>query len=243
MDLYSFLLLFLITILSLVFGSFISAITYRIPKGIDFVSGRSFCDSCKKKLFWYDNIPLLSFIFYKGKSRCCIKKISFRYPLIELASLVGALLIYVSFPFNLFVLYYALFLLTLTIFVIDLEYQYIPDELSFLILFLSFFVSGISPFESLFSGLILSLVILLLNLITKGRGMGLGDVKLVLGLGMWLGIEKGINWLIVTFLTGGVIASILLISGKATRKTKIAFGPFIIIAFWFIVLSRYQFKF
>lgn len=243
MDLYSFLLLFLITILSLVFGSFISALTYRIPRRIDFVKGRSFCDTCKKNLNWYDNIPLLSFLLYWGKSRCCGKKISFRYPLIELISLTGAIGLFFSFPFNIFLIYYTLFCLTLIVLVIDIENQFIPDEISFAIILLSCLVLSANIFVNIFAGLLLSLFILLLNLITKGRGMGLGDVKLALGLGMWLGIEDGVNWLILTFLTGGVIASILLITGKATRKTKIAFGPFMIIAFWFMIFVKYNFKF
>src|SRR3989339_1541952 len=84
----------LLVLLGLVIGSFVSAITYRIPKELGFVKGRSFCDSCKKELRWFDNIPLFSFLFYLGKSRCCGKKISIRYPLIEIVSLIGVVAIW-----------------------------------------------------------------------------------------------------------------------------------------------------
>src|SRR5574340_169106 len=84
----------LLVLLGLVLGSFVSAITYRIPRGLGFIRGRSFCDSCKKSLRWFDNIPLFSFLFYGGKSRCCGTKISIRYPLIEVASLVGVVVVW-----------------------------------------------------------------------------------------------------------------------------------------------------
>lgn len=226
-------------LLGIITGSFVSAISYRIPKGIGFVKGRSFCDSCKKDLYWYDNIPLLSFFLYLGRSRCCKKQISIRYPLIEIASALGAVLIFFTFGFNTFLIYYPLFLVSLTIFVIDLEHQIIPDELSlivFLFGLLNLYVYGSNMgailYQSLLSGFVFSLLLLLLHLVTKGRGMGLGDVKLAIGLGLILGFSKGLTWLMLSFLTGGIIASILLISGKAKLKTKIAFGPFLIFAFW-----------
>ena len=222
-------------LLGLIIGSFISAITYRIPKKIDFIKGRSFCDSCKKKLAWYDNIPLFSFLLYKGKSRCCEKKISIRYPLIELVSVIGAVVAWLFFGNLAFVI---LFFLTLCIFIIDLEHQIIPDELTWIILLLGLIANSQSPMTVLFSAFFLSLLLLFLHLITSGRGMGLGDVKLAVALGLWLGLEKGIIWLILAFIIGGIVASILLLLKKAKLKTKIAFGPFLIIAFWLILLWK-----
>ncbi|MEK7472960.1 MAG: prepilin peptidase [Patescibacteria group bacterium] len=222
-------------LLGLIIGSFISAVTYRIPKKINFIKGRSFCDSCKKKLAWYDNIPLFSFLLYKGKSRCCNKKISIRYPLIELVSVIGAVVAWLFFGNLAFVI---LFFLTLCIFIIDLEHQIIPDELTWIILLLGLIANSQSPMTVLFSAFFLSLLLLFLYLITSGRGMGLGDVKLAVALGLWLGLEKGIIWLILAFIIGGIVASILLLLKKAKLKTKIAFGPFLIIAFWLILLWK-----
>ena len=222
-------------LLGLIIGSFISAITYRIPKKIDFIKGRSFCDFCKKKLAWYDNIPLFSLLLYRGKSRCCKKKISIRYPLIELVSVIGAVVAWLFFGNLAFVI---LFFLTLCIFIIDLEHQIIPDELTWIILLLGLIANSQSPMTVLFSAFFLSLLLLFLHLITKGRGMGLGDVKLAVALGLWLGLEKGLIWLILSFIIGGIVASILLLLKKAKLKTKIAFGPFLIIAFWLILLWK-----
>ncbi len=222
-----------IFLLGLIIGSFISAITYRIPRELQFVKGRSFCDSCKKELTWYDNIPLFSFLYYKGKSRCCNQKISIRYLLIELSSALGAVLLFVLLP-STFLISYFLFLICLAIFVIDLEHQIIPDELSWFILLLGLINFS---FVNIFAGFFFSLLLLTLYLITGGRGMGLGDVKLAIPLGLWLGLEKGVVWLTTSFIIGGIVASILLLLKRAKLKTKIAFGPFLIFAFWVVLLT------
>jgi len=221
---------YLIIILGLLIGSFISAVTYRIPRNLDFIKGRSFCDSCKQKLKWYDNIPLFSFLHYKSRSRCCGQKISIRYPLIELFTALGFVVLYLS---SLSPIYYILYTISLAIFIIDLEHQIIPDELSWLILLLGLINFS---FVNLFAGFFFSLLLLTLYLVTKGRGMGLGDVKLAIPLGLWLGLERGITWLITTFIIGGIVAVVLLSLKKAKLKTKIAFGPFLILAFWITLL-------
>lgn len=219
-------ILILLTIIGLVIGSFIGAVSYRMPRKMGFIKGRSFCDNCKKSLKWFDNIPAFSYLLLGGKSSCCREKISIRYPLIEITSGIGVFIIYFLTQNIFFVL---LFFVLLLILVIDLENQIIPDELSFLVL-----LGGVlySPtFENIYSGFFFSFLILLIYLLTKGRGMGLGDVKLTIGLGVWLGMSKGLTFLLLSFLTGGIIASILLLTGKAKMKTKIAFGPFLIIGF------------
>ena len=223
-------MVYLIIILGLLIGSFISAVTYRIPRNLDFIKGRSFCDSCKQKLKWYDNIPLFSFLHYKSRSRCCGQKISIRYPLIELFTALGFVVLYLS---SLSPIYYILYTISLAIFIIDLEHQIIPDELSWLILLLGLINFS---FVNLFAGFFFSLLLLTLYLVTKGRGMGLGDVKLAIPLGLWLGLERGITWLITTFIIGGIVAVVLLSLKKAKLKTKIAFGPFLILAFWITLL-------
>ena len=222
----------LLTLLGLVIGSFVSLITYRIPRGLGFISGRSFCDLCKEKLAWYDNIPLVSFLRHRGKSRCCSKKISIRYPLIELATAIGFVFLYPNFVLIL------LFLLTFSILIIDVEHQIIPDELSWLVLFLGL----LSPitytlYPSLFAGFLSALVLLFIHLITKGRGMGLGDVKLAIALGLWLTVDQSLIWLMTAFIIGGIVSVFLLLLRQAKLKTKIAFGPFLIIAFWIILLT------
>ncbi len=217
-------------------GSFASAITYRIPRGQQFIKGRSFCDSCKKELMWYDNIPLFSFLFYHGVTRCCSKKISIRYPLIELTSAFGIVVLYLVFGFSfLLATYYILLILTMSIFIIDLEHQIIPDELTWFILILGLIANSQQLMTGLFAGFFLSSLLLALYLVTGGRGMGLGDVKLAIPIGLLLGFEKGLVWIMTTFIVGGIFATVLLLFKRVNLKTKIAFGPFMLIAFWMIV--------
>ena len=166
-----------------------------------------------------------------GKSNCCGQKISARYPLIEVTTAISFISLYLySFSF----IYYLLFTISLVIFVIDLEYQIIPDELSWFILLLGLILNF--SFVNIFAGFLFSLLLLILYLITAGRGMGLGDVKLAISLGVILGLKNGVTWIVTSFILGGIIASILLILKRAKLKTKIAFGPFLIFAFWLTLL-------
>lgn len=234
MDFYFLLTLLFLFLISTSLGSFLSALTYRYVRGIDFISGHSFCDNCGRKLKWYLNIPLLSFVFLRGKSFCCNKAISLRYPIIELVTfLVFTLFFFNSSPFS----YYIIFLVTFVILIVDLEVQIIPDEFSWLIILIALFMipSG-NLYSYLFSGFFSAFLLLILNLITKGRGMGLGDVKLAIGLGMFFNMDKPFYWLAISFIIGGIVSAILLILKKAHLKSKIAFGPFLIIGYWCFLL-------
>lgn len=214
----------LLFILGLVFGSFVSAFTYRYPKGISTAKGRSFCPKCKAKIAWFDNIPLLSFLLLGGKCRKCNKQISLRYPGIELATAIGFLII----GFNAAGL--MLFLILESIFIIDLENQIIPDFLVFLGLLISLFTIHYSPFTGLLSAFLSADFLLLIHLATSGRGMGLGDVKFALLGGFVLGYPLFLVWLFLSFLTGAVVGVILMLIKGFKLKDKIAFGPFLAVS-------------
>lgn len=219
-------------ILGLIFGSFVGALSYRLPKQISIAKGRSFCPGCKKIIAWFDNIPVVSYLLLRGKCRSCGKKISWRYPLIELLTGVVFVLIGVN-PFLLFIA-----LVLITILVIDWEHMLIPDELVFAGLAITFLYLLTTSFiyAHLLAGFAAALVLLGIYLVTLGRGMGLGDVKLAVLIGMVLGLRQSVIWLLASFLTGGVIAFILLVSKKAKLKQEIAFGPFLVFGFFVAVL-------
>lgn len=235
-------------ILGLIFGSFVSAISWRIPRGMSFVKGRSICPKCRQNIRWYDNIPLFSYLFLGGRCRKCKKKISVRYPLIELFTAIGFVLIFSTFKglplqgvysvsiftfISILILSLIVFLILETIFIIDLENQIIPDTLVFfgmsVVLLFLLFTSPHLLFPSLLSGFLSALFLLLIYLITKGRGMGLGDVKFAIFGGMITGLKLMPVWLFLSFLTGAVTGIILILVGRAKMKTKIAFGPFLIL--------------
>lgn len=210
--------------LGLILGSFIAALTYRYPKKISNMHGRSFCDNCKKQIAWYDNIPLLSFFILGGECRNCGKKISWRYPLIELSCAVGFLLI------NFQVIPLALFCILIIIFVIDFENQIIPDLFIFIGLIIVIFNLKFLIFNNILAGMLCASFLLLIHLFTKGRGMGLGDVKFAVLGGLIVGLPLSPIWLFVAFLTGAVVGIILILGKKAGLKSKIAFGPFLIVS-------------
>lgn len=215
-------------VLGLVFGSFISALTWRYPRKISIKRGRSICPKCKNQIAWFDNVPLLSFLFLAGRCRNCKKPISWRYPAIELATGVGFLLIGLNFTGLI------LFCILEAILIIDLENQTIPDSFVFWGIFAVFLYTIYyiphTFFPSLFAGFIAATLLLLIHLLTKGRGMGLGDVKLAVLGGLIVGAKLFLIWLFLAFLTGAVIGIILISARKAHFRSQIAFGPFLVLA-------------
>lgn len=235
----SFLFLFF---LGLSIGSFINCLVYRLDSSAalgaknwrGFLFGRSFCPKCKHKLAWYDNVPLLSFALLAGKCRYCHSPISWQYPVVELTAGVLTLLI---FQFSNFPFFQSIFNLLITyaliaIFVSDLRYMIIPDKIVYptLLVTLFFLISqypniSISNFLSALgtAGFFYFLV-----LITRGRGMGMGDVKLVGLMGLILGWPRIIVALFLAFLTGAVVGAILVLLKKKRFEEHIPFGPFLV---------------
>ena len=226
-------------ILGLVFGSFISAFTWRYSRGISIVKGRSICPRCKKQIAWYDNIPLLSYLVLSGRCRNCKKHISFRYPLIEVVTALGfvAIIYFVSPTQTLslqVVFSIVIFLILESIFIIDLEERIIPDPLVFLGIAISlayyFTQEPTLVINRLFASFVAGVLLLLIHLITRGRGMGLGDVKFAILGGLIVGPKLFLIWLLLAFLTGSIVGIILILSRRAKLKSQIAFGPFLIFA-------------
>ena len=151
-------LLFIIVIGAL-WGSFANVCIYRLPLEKGVVSGRSFCPKCKKQINWYDNIPVLSYLFIQGKCRKCKKKISFQYPLVETISAFIFLIIYTLYGISLTTpLLIILGLSFLIIFFIDLKHYIIPDSLTFPMMFLGFVKSFDPNLNDLFPNYIHSLI-------------------------------------------------------------------------------------
>ena len=227
-------MLVLILILGLLIGSFLNVLIDRLPKGEQLLKGRSRCDFCKKTLRWFELIPLFSFLLQHGRCLRCHKKLSIQYPLVELATGIGFVVLYFLSSHNLTVLlsYSLIFSSLLVIFVSDLKYQIIPDSMvvvGILGVILQGdslqFPQGVTLWISAF---VASLLFYLIWVITKGKSMGFGDVKLAFLLGLLLGYPKIVVALYTAFLTGATLGVILILKGKRTLKSKIAFGPFLI---------------
>jgi leader peptidase (prepilin peptidase)/N-methyltransferase len=230
-------MIFLVFLLGAALGSFTAAFAWRYPRKISIVKVKhSFCENCRHELAWYDNIPLLSFLLLKGKCRYCGQKISWVTFLAELAGGLVAIFLFstygLSWPFFLsLAICYMLFAICL----IDLDKMIIPDELIWVLMgiFLVWHLSG-GFFVSLLAGFSLSFFLLCLHLITRGKGMGLGDVKLVIPLGFFLGLPTAIYFLWGSFMVGAVVGIILLLTKRKGLKSQIPFGPFLVLSFlWF----------
>lgn len=182
---------------------------------------RSYCDYCGKQLHWYENVPVISWIIQRGKTRCCGKKLPIQYPLLELS--MG--IIFVLINFN----YVYLVIASLLIFslVFDLKYMIIPDRtnLALVIIALIFFRNNFLV------GLGSLLFFFILNRI-KIRGseaMGMGDVKYSLFMGLFLGWPNILVAIYFAFVVGAVVSIILLIFKIVKKENPIPFGPFLII--------------
>lgn len=246
-------------VFGLAIGSFLGALTYRAPLNIKISKGRSKCPKCHNTIAWYDNIPLISFLLLGGKCRFCKKSISSRYPVIELATGIIFVLIFLfrdSISQNInwlngmgvFLVPTALVIgaLLLAVAVIDWEHQLILDEFVFVGLFLVLILFLYLDFQQLFvnllSGVIAALFLLSIHLLTLGRGMGLGDVKLAVFVGAVLGPPLTLLWIFLAFIIGGVVGVILLGLGKAKMKQKIAFGPFLVVSAFLVIFFGYSLK-
>jgi len=223
-----------IFLLGSIIGSFLNVVICRLETGEDIVKQRSHCPKCGRILPWYDLIPIVSFFALRGRCRACQKKISWQYPLVEMATGLLFILIF-NFQFsigNLLATYFLLYVICslIVIFVYDLRHYIIPDKilwpaivatLLFRILnleFVSNFEFRISNFETLlnplFSALAAAAFFLFLVLITRGRGMGLGDVKLVFLMGLVLGWPGILMALFLAFFSGALVGiALILISG------------------------------
>lgn len=250
-----------VVLLGLVFGSFIAALSYRWPRGISIFDGRSFCDNCRKKVNWFDNIPVISYLKLRGKCRFCKTAISPRYLIIEVSTALSFVFVYEALklcgstnsffvetsPLCTFLplgywgaLFYILIisLVLIVVFIIDVEYMLIPDEAVILLLCLSFLgvvLKGQDVYAYVFSGFLLSLVLMFLHVITRGRGMGLGDVKLVIPLGVFLGIKYVLLFFTLSFVIGGFVGLVLMFTRAKKLRSRIAFGPFLITAFFLVL--------
>ena len=235
---------FLIFLLGACLGSFANVCIYRLPKNKQIVSGRSFCPKCKKKINWYDNLPLISFILLNRKCRNCNKVIPTRYFIVELITGIVFLLIYLNFEnLNTIIFLSILSLILIIIFYIDLENFIIPDSLNFSIMGLALFKNFLPNFntsliheinQSIVGGMVgyisIWLIIYLYKTFKKIDGMGLGDAKLMAGIGLLFGWQSIPFVLFVSSILGLIFVVPSLIKKQKNMRTEIPFGPFIILA-------------
>jgi leader peptidase (prepilin peptidase)/N-methyltransferase len=261
-----------VIIFSLIIGSFLNVVIYRLPKMMHnnwYLECREFladevkdvpatkitpltlskpdstCPKCHHKIRFYENIPVISWLFLKGKCSQCKSSISIRYPLVEATTALLSLVIAIQYGVSLETLLLLLLtwgLVCLTL--IDFDHMLLPDQIVMPLLWLGLLVNINGTFVSLNDAVIgaaigyLSLfsVFWLFKLLTGKEGMGYGDFKLFALFGAWIGWQLLPILILMASVVGAVIGISLMLFKNHKREQAIPFGPYLAIAGWITLL-------
>ncbi len=246
-------------ILGCCIGSFINVVIYRLPLDQSIVYPHSRCPKCKTKINWFDNLPLISWFFLRGKCRSCKTKISFSYPIIELST---GLLVWANFYANPtiysqlpvpIIIYSGTILISILIplAILDYKYFWLPQAITIgglIVGITSSLIIDLSNDPDQFSYLInslagsllgFSILYLLSNIgekIFKKAVMGGGDLKLSALLGAWLGMKGLLISIWLSFISAGIVVILGFLLKKIKRNQRIPFGAFLVfsgLSVWF----------
>lgn len=226
----------MVIITGLCIGSFLNVCIYRIPRDESIIFSSSHCTNCNYKLQVIDLIPVLSYIFLKGRCRKCNEKISMEYPAVEILNGALYLIIYLRYGFSIYTIkYFLLCSLLIVIASIDLKTHYVYRNtilfglFSVVIIYIAdYFLLANLPWSELIGGAIATLIIGTIVFLTGG--MGEGDIEISLIIGLFLGYKKSILSIFIAFILGGIVATMLLFLRSKGRKSEIAFGPYLAMA-------------
>ena len=246
-------------VLGLLIGSFLNVVIYRFPKMLErqwaaeaadftgqpepvaepfnLVTPRSRCRNCGHVIRWHENIPVLSYLFLRGKCSECKTPIGMRYPVVEVVTASFFALCAWRWGMTLHGAAWAAFAaLLICLFLIDFDTQILPDDLNYVLLWLGLLASAIGwtvPLKSAVWGaavgyLLFWSIFQLFKLATGKEGMGYGDFKLLAALGAWFGIEYLLAIVLLSSIVGAVIGIFLLVAGKiAHKEIPMPFGPYL----------------
>lgn len=248
-----FLIAIFVFIFGVIIGSFLNVVILRLKTGRT-LGGRSFCFSCGKILGSLELIPVLSFLFQKGKCRSCRTPLSWQYPLVEIGTGIVFLIVYfktllglpfvspIAMPF-----YWFVFSVLIVIAVYDMRHKIVPDKLALIFALSSllwllathnvFYFKTFEGIMNLLAGFILFTPFYLLWRWSEGEWMGLGDGKLAIGIGFLLGLAKGASAIILGFWIAAAVSLVLIGLQKMVKlnipilkmKTEMPFAPFLVL--------------
>lgn len=231
-------------IIGLFLGSFLNSFIWRYRQNIleTIINERSMCPQCGHVLQADDLLPLISYLILGGRCRYCKKPISMQYPMVEMFFGLLTMLLYWQFGLSvtLFVFIVIGFILT-ALMVIDILDGLLPNGLIIMLVIMVFFgliltqASGQIWINAILGGLIGFGFYMSLWLITLGKGVGVGDIKLGFALGLLIGLPAVTYITVLAFVMGGLYVLPLLVIGAKGMKSKIAFGPFMILAYFLVL--------
>lgn len=252
-------------------GSFLNVVAYRLPlmmerdwkrecheflelpaaefdnklEALNLATPASACPNCGHQLRFWENIPVISYLFLRAKCSSCSTGISIQYPVVELITAIASL--FAAFSFGVSIqtvaaLFFTWVLIALTL--IDLKKQLLPDNMTLPLLWAGILLSFFDVFTDLSSSvigaiagyMILWSVYQLFKLVTKKEGMGFGDFKLLAALGAWVGFDYLPQIILVSSVVGSVAGISMLIFGKTKQQQPIPFGPYLAVAGWIALL-------
>ena len=258
-----------VVVFGLLIGSFLNVVILRLPPRLehdwrcqckelleiedadkvtappDLIWSRSQCPKCGQLIKAHENIPLLSYVFLKGRCASCSTRISLRYPVVEAATAMLFLVVALHFGPGWQTL--AALGLTATLIAlagIDIDHQLLPDDLTFALLWTGLFASLFNVFTDPVSSIIgalagyLSLwtVYHLFRLLTGKEGMGYGDFKLLAALGAWMGWQMLPLIILLSSMVGAVVGLLMIALKRHQSSQPMPFGPFIALAGWIALL-------
>jgi len=218
-------------LLGLIIGSFLNVCIDRLPANKSLIYPPSHCDTCQHPIQFLDNIPIVSYLWLRGKCRYCGAKIPQRILWVELST--GILFAFLFWRYELtwefpLIAFYSCILLVLAF--IDLQHKLILNVIVYPAAIIAFIVGFFIPDFDVYKGVLggaIGFAILMLPALISRRGMGWGDVKMAGLIGLMTGYPRVIAGLFLGILSGGLIAITLLIFRKKSRKDAIPFGPFL----------------
>ncbi len=226
-------------VVGLCFGSFANVVIYRLPKKKNVATPRSACPSCGHEITWYENIPVLSWIFLRGKCSSCKTSISFRYPLVEL--LMGLLFValYLKVGWSWTLLEYLIFGFSLVVVsFIDFDHMILPDTFTLSGIVIGLMGALLNPereFLTAFYGVLLGggslyFMALLYYIFRKKDGMGGGDIKLLAWIGALLGAWPILFVIMFSSVVGSIVGVAVALKSKEGLQSGIPFGPYLALA-------------
>lgn len=234
-------------VIGLAMGSFVNAWVWRTKEGKSVAKGRSMCPDCHHQLSVKDNIPVISYIILRGRCRYCNKPISIQYPLVEIITSLLFVAVYLYFSpgsmytWFLVAVWCIISVLLISAFVYDLRWMILPDKFTLPVIIMAIILLGVqavvygvaSVYAQLIAALVFTSVYLAIWILSKGKLLGGGDIRLALLMGLLLSVPQLLVGVFVAYTVGAVVG-VLLIAIKLKKRTDaVPLAPFLIFGLYF----------
>lgn len=223
-------------------GSFINVVVIRLAVN-EKINGRSHCRDCGAQLAWYHNIPLLSYIFLRGKCASCRQHISWQYPIVEATAGILFLLGVYVMPIGdwlWLITFWVLAAYCLTLFLFDFKYKVLPDVVTLsgaVVIFILNLLRGLPLTNLLLAAAIAAGFFAVQYFISRGKWLGSGDIRLGALMGLSLGWPKVAAALIISYWVGALVGVILILFKNYGPKSEIAFGTLLTVSTVFVFIA------